>query len=188
MKIDEKMLNDAYSAFESDDYAAARSLFDELVKNGNLRAHLYLGWIYDQGLGVSVDLIKAEYHYKILSESNDADGKYYLASLLHRQKKMLDAISLYEQAADLGHVSAAYWAYSLNSTHSSEVEIINKSNYYLMHAAKLGHMFAQRDLELKSLKNEKNIFKKIKMYIHFNFLKMQGFLLIFKNSQDMRIR
>jgi TPR repeat protein len=188
MDNNELRLSNAYQAFSVGDYNTAKMIFEELANNGVMRAHLYLGWIYDQGLGVRVNLSKAESHYKLLSEANDADGKYYLASLFKKQGRLESALTLYEVAADLEHVSAAYWAYILNLDSSSSVDAHTKANYYLNRAASLGHIFAQRDLLLNDAITAKRAVHRLMSRIKYWILKIKGTFLILKNSQDLRVR
>ncbi|OGB26145.1 MAG: hypothetical protein A3I66_23735 [Burkholderiales bacterium RIFCSPLOWO2_02_FULL_57_36] len=180
-------LNKAYDAFEAGDYVRAKELFERLVQK-NSRAHLYLGWMYDQGLGVGEDLKQAQYHYQCLSNTNDADGKYYLASLFQKKGDLAHAASLYEESAELDHVSAAYWAYALRSEGSAPLVNKDKADFYLKKAAALGHIFAQRDLARQEMKSGAGISRRTIARFRYFLFKLKGLILILKNSQDMRVR
>src|SRR6266508_5918850 len=88
-------LSGAYRALRQGDYPAAKKMFEHLSPEYP-QAHLYLGWIYENGLGVQRDVVAAEKNYRMLSERNDASGIYYLASLLRRQKPK-EAFDLYKR-------------------------------------------------------------------------------------------
>jgi TPR repeat protein len=177
----------AYNAFEAGRYGLARELFERIVQQEN-RVHLYLGWMYDQGLGVTENSKQAEHHYRCLSEGNDVDGKYYLASLLQKKGDLASAVALYEEAADLNQVSAAYWAYALRNGDSASLVDRDKADFYLRKAAKLGHLFAKRDLAIQEMRNCKGVSKRVISRIRCFLLKIKGLFLIMKNRQDMRVR
>lgn len=180
-------LNKAYNAFEAGNYGLAKELFERIVQQDS-RAHLYLGWMYDQGLGTTADSKKAEYHYRYLSEVNDADGKYYLASLLQKKGDLASAVKLYEESADLNQVSAAYWAYTLRSGEPVSLFDKDKADFYLKKAAILGHLFAKRDLALQEMQSGTGVKQRVNARVRYLLLKLKGLVLIVRNSQDMRVR
>ena len=181
------VLNKAYDAFSAADYSRAKELF-EMAAPENVRAHLYLGWMYAEGLGVNQNSAKSEYHYRCLSDANDADGKYYLAALFQKKGDLQRAVALYEEAAALDHVSGAYWAYALNGERASEPDCTEKANFYLRKAATLGHLFAQRDLAIQQVKASSNVLQKIRQYFLYLKLQIKGLALVMRNSQDPRVR
>jgi TPR repeat protein len=178
----------AYVALENLNYSLAKNILEDLEKNNCEKAHLYLGWIYDQGLGVTENLEKAEYHYRYLSDLNDLNGKYYLAALLQKKGEFEKAAILYEEAADRGHVSAAYWAYILYGEISEKNINIEKANFYLEKASSLGHIFAQRDLALREIKNSKSVTRRVILRIRYYILKLKGLFFIVTKHNDMRVQ
>jgi TPR repeat protein len=129
-------INQAYLEFEAGNYTVAKKRLQSIVDE-DVRAHMYLGWLYDQGLGTSEDLEQAEYHYKYLCNLNDINAKYYLAALYQKKGDLQRAIQLYKEAADSGHVSASYWSYAHLSDPSNESRDLEKANIYLR---RLHHM------------------------------------------------
>ncbi|KQV53625.1 hypothetical protein ASD07_03450 [Duganella sp. Root336D2] len=179
----------AYMAFETGDYVSARAIFECLENEHGGRAHLYLGWMFERGLGGCEDLTKAEYHFRCLAEVGDLDGKYYLATALQRRGEVQSAAALFGEAADLGHVSAAFWAYALyNKELSHIVGAQEKAQKYLIKASELGHIFAQRDLALQVATSGKNFWQRFLARLRYWVSKVNGFVLILKNSEDLRIR
>jgi TPR repeat protein len=182
-------LESAYAAFEAEDYASARAIFERLESEHCMRAHLYLGWMCDRGLGGFADSAKAEYHFRCLAEAGDLDGKYYLAASLHRRGEVQSAVALYEEAADSGHVSAAYWAYALYSKELIRtVGAQEKAQKYLAKASDLGHIFARRDLAFQVAKSGKSFGQRFLARLRYLACKAGGFIIIIKNSEDLRIR
>lgn len=179
----------AIAAFEDGDYARARTIFELLESEHLGRGHLYLGWMCDQGLGGPEDAAKAEHHYRCVVEAGELDGKYYLAASLQRRGEIQSAAALYEEAADSGQVSAAYWAYSLYSNELSHtVEAQEKAQKYLVKACELGHLFAQRDFALQVATGAGNFRQRLLARLRSLACKVKGIILILKNFEDLRVR
>lgn len=74
----EKRFSIAMSAFEANDYGAARREFEVLAKEGQAEAQRFLGHMYDKGLGVSQDYDKAIEWYRKAAKQKDPAAQYYL--------------------------------------------------------------------------------------------------------------
>lgn len=88
----------------------------------------------------------------------------------------------------MNQVSAAYWAYALRNGDSASLVDRDKADFYLRKAAKLGHLFAKRDLAIQEMRNCKGVSKRVISRIRCFLLKIKGLFLIMKNRQDMRVR
>ena len=165
--------------------------FEELANSGERKANLYLGWIYDQGLSAEGrNMAKAESHYRVLADDGDTDGAYYLGILYFRNGKCLESIGWLERAAKQGHPSAAYWLYRIFMGDEADcvIEIDSaKSQSFLMAAAKLGHVFAIRDLARTDLNERKGMLKLVTL-ARYTCLRLKAAYLILKNSNDPRVR
>ncbi|WP_372054117.1 hypothetical protein P7L74_21790 [Tistrella mobilis] len=102
----------AAHAWETGDYAAARSLFGRLAEAGDARAGFYLGVMAEQGQGQDADPAGAAVWYGRAAEAGDARAAFNLARLLDQgaapalPADPARAARLYEQAARAGIVAA----------------------------------------------------------------------------------
>ena len=159
-------------AYKMADYAAALKEWRPLAENGHARASLYLGWFYENGKGVGLDINEAEKWYTIAADAGLAEGQFRLAQILEMPsldplrtgdlfyptaKKIL---KLYRQSADQGHKGALFWlgtkyyfGYERESIIASEhkIEILEnkaKASEFFTKAALKGHRSAQNYLSL----------------------------------------
>jgi TPR repeat protein len=177
-------LERAFDALANHKYELARHCFESAVGRGAIDGAVHLGWLYERGLGGSADIVRAEEFYEIGRRVDAKLGSYYLGLLLKGKTKNDRAISLLEESAELGHPSAAYWAYVLNS----EAGYTNRAQDYLTKAAKLQHLFARRDLarlKMRQANSVKDWFDALRDYY---CAKAQGALIAIKDIEDMRIR
>jgi TPR repeat protein len=63
----------------------AEKLYRPLAKQGNVKAQLGLGMLYDQGLGVRQDYKEAANWYRLAAEKGDKDGQYNLGIMYARE-------------------------------------------------------------------------------------------------------
>lgn len=141
---DLKLLNEAYDMYERKQYSDAIDRFHSLLARGSVFAALYLGYMYHRGLGVVADLSKAREFYFKAAQAGSSEGQYYVAALHHQNNELNEAFYWYTKAAEQSHVSAMYWIYSMY-THGEIAPVDKtKAQKYLVEAAKLGHLYAQR--------------------------------------------
>lgn len=80
--------------------------------NHHPESQFNLGWCYQHGLGVPINLAKAAQYYWIAANQGHADAQYQLgvccASGIGVKKNMDKAIFYYSQAAEKGHIHAHY--------------------------------------------------------------------------------
>ena len=186
---DTKEFERASEAFGSGNYALAKELFGQLESNEYPRANLYLGWMCAQGLGGPENLKEAEYHYRRLADTGDPDGKYFLAATLHARRDYHSAVSLYQEAADAGNASAAFWTYSLyRNDLPQEVDSEKKAQEYLLKAARLGHIFAKRDLLIQEFTHGQTFARRLLARVQCWGVVFKGFILAIRNVEDPRVR
>lgn len=92
-----------------------RSLFDLFSfeqERGNLTATSNIAYIYENGIGVNKDPVKAKQLYNEVSQGNNENSLFYLGySYENKSGQSSDiqqAISYYKQASDKGHIDATY--------------------------------------------------------------------------------
>jgi len=99
-------------AYQVKDYELALKTFKPLAKAGYPKAQIYLGTIYDKGLGVARDLKRAMYWFEKSAEQGGVKLQYDLgARYLHGKDVVHDygkAIYWWRKAADAGSSQAQY--------------------------------------------------------------------------------
>lgn len=103
----------AYGAFQRGQYLTALSLaLDRLEQGEDAAAATLVGYIYENGLGVAQDLVKAAAWYKTGAEAGDANAAFQLATMYQEARGVpqnrAEAAELFEQAAEANHVTAIY--------------------------------------------------------------------------------
>ncbi len=64
--------NDGVRAYESRNYELAITWLKPLAEKGHVRAQYYLGWMYEGGLGVAINLREAARWYRLAAEQGDS--------------------------------------------------------------------------------------------------------------------
>lgn len=180
--------DDANRAYQEGNYHLALDGFVELIKAGDLSVALNAGWIHQNGLTGTINVSEAERLYLLAFDYDETNARYYLWTLLKNSpQRESDALVFLESAAMRGHPSAAYWAYihfSDLSTDNSQI----KATEYLTLASNAGHLYARRDFFRRKMSTEKHLFKKIQSTCNYFLTKLEGVILVLKNSDDLKIR
>lgn len=69
-----RMENQGAAFYNRGDYAAARPLFEQACDRGNMDGCAYLGWIYQNSLGVTQDYFQARKYYQQACDGKNMDG------------------------------------------------------------------------------------------------------------------
>ena len=102
--------SDPYEAYRNGDYAFAKEQFISLSKQGDAKAFVHLGVMYQLGLGVEKNIRKAVDNYKQSAELGNASGQYNSALMLYDGMSVKQdnskAYEMFRKAAKRGHVKA----------------------------------------------------------------------------------
>ena len=79
-------ISDAWGAWEAGDYAKAAKLIRPLAEQGDDRAQLDLGNMYDQGEGVIQDYVEAVKWYRLAAEQGNDFAGWYLGEMYYYGK------------------------------------------------------------------------------------------------------
>lgn len=74
-------LDDALDAYDRNDYETALTILNSLADQDNGVAQYYLGLMYDQGKGVSLDYAEAARWFRKAADLNIAKAQYYLGTM-----------------------------------------------------------------------------------------------------------
>lgn len=104
--VDETMLR-AYQAYHAKDFEAARTLWGQAAQAGDTRALMYLGHLYQAGLGVASDVKRALDLYTRAAEQGLPDAQYQVG-LMHELGQGIEADPgraqrWYQQAMNQGY-------------------------------------------------------------------------------------
>ena len=184
--MDHDVWNEAVHALDAKNYGRARTLFASIVDNKE--AQLQLGYLYQEGLGGEASSEKAQEIFQALADANDPQGSYFLAKVFLSSSRLPEAANYFEKSAQLGHVSGAYWAAALHGGLYGYATDIQKRRSFLELAAKLGHIYAKRDLALDDAKTASSFFLRGAAYLRYLAVLVKGIALTFRDRHDFRIR
>jgi TPR repeat protein len=126
------------------DYQGALERFTDFADKGSESAMLSLGWMYENGAGVSLDQQKAGEWLHRAVQAGSSDASYYLGRHLVAMNSEADGVRYLESAVSSGHLPATYelgivLIRRTHSPHDSE-----RGWKLLQDAAENGHVFAKR--------------------------------------------
>lgn len=176
---------EAFELLQKGDYVLARSIFERLSLDD---AKIQLAYMYQMGLGGSVDFEKSEEIYLDLMGKGRVDIAYDLAALYLRVDNTKNALHYFEVSSSTGNPSASYWVSQLYSGYKGSVE--NEVFYlkYLAKAAEEGHLFAKRDLARLKYKSAKSFFDFVKYRFEHIKTKLICGLTVLRDLNDLRVR
>ncbi|MGH8751008.1 MAG: tetratricopeptide repeat protein [Burkholderiales bacterium] len=98
------------AAYQRGDYIAAYALWQKLARQGDARAQLNLGQMYEKGRGVQRDDSEAFKWYQKAAAQGNADAQYRLGWMYDNGRGVPwsynEALAWYEKAADQGQPEA----------------------------------------------------------------------------------
>lgn len=108
----EQQFERARQAYQAEDYVLAQQIFKPLAEAGDSKSQIYMGGIYDRGLGVERDHQQAMYWYEKSAEQGGIKLQHELAlRYLHGKGIERDdskALYWWKKAADAGSSQAQY--------------------------------------------------------------------------------
>lgn len=91
--------------FEAKEYAKAFDLFENSAKEGNAQSQYFLGHLYQEGLGIQKNIIKARSWYKKAALQGNVQAQLQFG-LLALEDYDPEGIKWLEQAANKGNLEA----------------------------------------------------------------------------------
>lgn len=139
-----------YAAFDSGKYREARTLAEEAAAKGDAPAHTLLGQIYEQGLGVPLDMQKAAEWYAKGATLGEVHSQFSLGVLLVEGRGIKEnkkqAADFFELAAAKNHAMALYNLAIIYVEGVARPQDFAKAAELMEKAASLDNMAAQYDL------------------------------------------
>lgn len=139
------------AAYNRADYAEAYRIILPLAEQGNAEAQFVLGYLYDEGLGVSVNTGRAIHWYRLAAEQGYDEAQYMLGELsLHGDIVDQDyeqALYWYRLSADQGYAEAQYMLGEMYEFGDGVDVDLDQAIYWYRLAARQGHTDAVDALE-----------------------------------------
>lgn len=148
---DEKILTEAWTAYNIGDYRKTLNLIQPLANAGDPRAQTILGRCYENGLGVQQDMAVAAQWFQLAAEQNYSEAQVLLAYCYEIgagvPKNPQQVMNLMSRAAESGNAEAQFnlalnYSQGLYGAPKNEQESFRWANM----AAKQGYAQAERFL------------------------------------------
>lgn len=146
-----KILNEAWTAYNIGNYKKTISLVENLAGDGNPRAQVILGRCYENGLGVKQDMAVAAQWFQMAAEQNDSEAQVLLAYCYEIGKGVpkdpQQVMNLMTRAAEAGNAEAQFnlalnYSQGINGAPKNEAESFRWASL----AANQGYAQAERFL------------------------------------------
>lgn len=98
--------DEAVLCYDEGDYEQAFKMLFELAQTGDVTAMSWIGYLYEQGLGVDRDVVAATGWFKKAAEQGDGYSMSYLSKISYKDEKFEESIYWAEQARDIGYLDA----------------------------------------------------------------------------------
>ncbi len=145
----------AYSDFQAGHYESALKQYLTYANEGNAECQVFVGWLYERGIGIPRDQLTAGNWFKRAAENGSPQGAFYYARYILRYGDKKEAIPWFQKGANLGDVPSLFrlgYAYfhgvGVDSDHNKGIQLIQQ-------AAGLGHIYALRELSLIEMRGYK---------------------------------
>ena len=140
-------------------FSEAFSIYSELAAGGDPRCNVFLGWMYDRGVGVAQDSQKAYECYRSAALLGYAEGAFYCgrrAAVAHNYQEALEWLA---PAAAQGYGPALLWLGMLHLRGEGVARDPKKAIPYLRQASRTGNFLARRQLALLMMRGELGILR-----------------------------
>ena len=177
-----------YVAYDRADYASALNVWLEKAKEGDAVAQLYVGQIYEKGLGRSADYREAAVWYRRSADQNNAQAQVNLGQLYEKglgvPKEPQTAIEYYSKATGLEKVGVNYLANVASSSPKSLPPPTSNAPLYQVTSRDQASPGATDNLELIQLKSALDIAQQQVIDQQQQLMKTQADLAILSSKQN----
>jgi TPR repeat protein len=171
-----------------DAYAAYLSLAEDGQSDAQLDAHIMVGWMKENGKGISHDLRGALEWYRKAANAECPVAQFHVGRVLMRTGELSEALRWFEKAASSEYMPAVYrlaWAYE-----SGTGTLVDKDHAFTLfnQSANGGHLPSQMVLAKKILKGSQGNFKRFWGIYQVLKVYLVTALVAWRDMRDDRIR
>lgn len=134
----------ALNLYEAGRHKEALEQYRALAERGSVESQVFVGWMYQRGLGAAKDREEARRWYKKAAEAKSAEALFYLGKLHLTDNQYADALRYFEDAAKQKYSPAIYRLGRMYELGRGVAVDERKADEYFEQAAQRGHLFAQR--------------------------------------------
>jgi len=164
-------INEAEMLYNIGEYDQAFLKYQALADQGYVECQVFLGWLYQQGLGTTQDYKYALEYYSKAAQQGANEGQFRLAKIYAKNKDYKKAYEWYKKSADGSYSPALFrlgWIYNIGRGTSVNKD---KAYNYFERASNLGHVFAQKEMALLLINGYRGkIYRLIGVYLYIKVL------------------
>jgi TPR repeat protein len=185
---DRDELDAAFAAFDRGRYGDAFRRYLPLAEAGSVTAQLAVGWMLHEGRGVDQDFVKARCWFEKAADAGSREGLFYLGVLSRAEQRYLEAIQHLERSASMDYMPAIYVLGLMHERGEGVGVDKDKAWRFYERAAKLGHLFAQREIAARMIRGQMGLMQiPIGLYLFVRTI-CTGFMLALRDPLSDRIR
>lgn len=142
--------NSGMKAYDAKDYQLALMWLTPLADKGHAKARYYVGWMYQNGLGVAKDHSKAADLYRLAAEQNDSSSQAELGYLYQMGLGVAPddnlAVQWYAKSAEAGDRQGQMYLAAMYRDGRGVVRSFKEAERWFLKAADQGSAWAQMNL------------------------------------------
>jgi TPR repeat protein len=138
-------LRSANAVLDSDPQRALAE-YQALAARGSVMSLANIGYIFEEGFGVEIDLAKAEEYYTRACDAGSVSALLKLGGLFLKTRQRESAVECFSKGVRHGDPRAMYWLAYVDLMNSDDRNQLEKAGALLERAAMLGHIQAERKL------------------------------------------
>jgi TPR repeat protein len=160
MKSDENqdIYRDAQHFLKSGESAKAFLIYKKLAGEGDVQAKVYLGWMYDQGIGTEKNPEMAYELFRSAATLGSIEGSFFCGKHLLGKNLLQEALRQFQVPALSSYGPALLWVGLMHVKGLGVPPNISKGLMALRQSAKTGNFAARRELSLLMIKGALGVF------------------------------
>ena len=169
-------------------FEEALECYKALTDSGAVGSRLRVGWMYEHGLGTAADPREALRWYESAVDAQPAEAFFYIGKFHLAQCRAGEAQRFFEQAASLGFSPALFRLGRMHQEGTGVPVDAKRAVEYFETGAKLGNLFAERELCRMMIRGEQGLAQIPKGICQLARVAWKGFMLAMTDENDHRLR
>jgi TPR repeat protein len=169
VQVDEDSVRqEIWTLINGERFAEALSVSKGWADKGSLSARMFLGWLHERGMAVPQQLDIADRWYREAASLGLPEAQFYLGRLCLTRGMASEAIEWFERAASHDYPPAAFRLSRIYSEGRITEADVEKSDFYLSKAARLGHFYASKQMAVRLIKGtrtKRNVVTGVRLFI-----------------------